>query len=105
MSGWYGFDLDGCTAHYEEWRGIEHIGAPIAPIVRMIQTLLMRGKEVRIFTARACEPKSIPYIEAWCEKHIGKKLPVTNVKDYGMIVLYDDRAIQVEENTGRIIAD
>ncbi len=28
----------------------------------------------------------------------------TNVKDYYMERLYDDRAIQVEQNTGRIIS-
>jgi hypothetical protein len=42
-------------------------------------------------------------IEAWCLEHVGEVLPVTNVKDFGMVCLYDDRAIQVEINTGRLI--
>lgn len=40
-------------------------------------------------------------IESWCVEHIGHKLPITNVKDYGMIELWDDRAVQVIPNTGR----
>lgn len=41
-------------------------------------------------------------IENWCLKHIGKKLPVTNIKDFGMIELWDDRAVQVVPNTGEV---
>jgi len=44
-------------------------------------------------------------IQEWCKKHIGQVLEVTNVKDYGMIELWDDRAVQVEMNTGRRIGD
>jgi hypothetical protein len=40
-------------------------------------------------------------IEAWCVEHIGVVLPVTNVKDFGMIELWDDRAVQVVPNTGQ----
>lgn len=40
------------------------------------------------------------HIERWCLEHIGIVLPVTNVKDYGMIELWDDRAVQVIPNTG-----
>ena len=42
-------------------------------------------------------------IKRWCKQHIGRELEVTNVKDFGMIELWDDRAIQVKKNTGRII--
>jgi len=40
-------------------------------------------------------------IAAWCKLHIGQVLPLTCTKDYGMIELWDDRAVQVEMNTGR----
>lgn len=40
-------------------------------------------------------------IQAWTLEHFGVKLPVTNAKDFGMVELWDDRAIQVEFNTGR----
>ena len=48
------------------------------------------------FTVDAITP-----IKEWCLKHIGQKLEVTNVKDFGMIELWDDRAVQVIPNTGR----
>jgi len=61
---------------------------------------------VRIFTARVSDPArpeasiSRETIEKWCELYLGKKLPVTNVKDFGMVELWDDRCIQVVTNTG-----
>jgi hypothetical protein len=30
-------------------------------------------------------------------------LPITNCKDFAMVELYDDRCVQVEANTGRLI--
>ena len=44
-------------------------------------------------------------IRQWCAKHVGRALPITCCKDYGMIELWDDRCIQVIPNTGRTIAD
>lgn len=40
-------------------------------------------------------------IKAWCLEHLGQELEVTCSKDYGMILLYDDRAVQIIPNTGR----
>ena len=34
-------------------------------------------------------------------KHLGAVLPITCVKDYGMEEIWDDRAIQMERNTGK----
>lgn len=39
-------------------------------------------------------------IQQWSRKHVGVVLPVTNLKDYGMIELWDDRCVQVRPNTG-----
>ena len=115
MSGWIGVDLDGTLAKYDKWLGPERIGEPIGPMVARVKTWLSQGKEVRIFTARMAGhglPKLgggvediISPIEAWCLEHIGQVLPVTNVKDFGMIELWDDRAVQVEMNTGRRIGE
>lgn len=114
-SGWIGVDLDGTLAEYNGWAGEEHVGAPVPAMVERVRAWLAAGREVRIFTARVTEgalnldgtPHSTAavraLIEDWCERHIGQRLPVTNVKDYGMIELYDDRAVQVEPNTGRLI--
>jgi hypothetical protein len=103
--GWVGFDLDGTLAVYDEWRGATHIGEPIMPNVKRAQRYLQDGIEVRIFTARADGGLDLEEvtnaIQDWTEKHIGRRLAVTNRKDFGMIRLYDDRAIQVEFNTGR----
>jgi hypothetical protein len=114
-SGWIGVDLDGTLAKYEGWNG--GIGDPIPLMVERVKKWIVEGVEVRIFTARvgfgagysaesnrsddenfANEQRAL--IEAWCEKHVGKKLPVTAVKDFRMIELWDDRAIQVILNTG-----
>lgn len=42
-------------------------------------------------------------IRGWCREHIGQELPVTCIKDFAMLLLYDDRAVHVERNTGRIL--
>lgn len=60
-----------------------------------------RRIEVRIFTARASLPEAIPYIEEWCEKFIGQKLKVTNVKDFECLEIWDDRAVGVLLNYGQ----
>lgn len=101
MGGWIGVDLDGTLAEYDQWRGIEHIGLPIPAMAFRVKNWLANDHDVKIFTARACAPEAIPFIEAWCVQHFGRKLPVTNVKDFAMIELWDDRAIQVEANTGK----
>jgi hypothetical protein len=106
VNGWIGVDLDGTLAHYDEWEGIDVIGAPIIPMVNRVKSWLAEGIEVRIFTARVGGPADLaatarPQIERWCREHIGQKLTVTATKDFGMYELWDDRAVQVERNTGR----
>jgi hypothetical protein len=106
MHGWIGVDLDGTLAHYDDWEGIEHIGAPIGPMVKRVKAWLDQGIEVRIFTARvggSPEQAAIarPHIERWCREHLGETLPITATKDFGMYELWDDRVVQVECNTGR----
>lgn len=101
MSGWIGVDLDGTLAEYGGWKGPDHIGEPIGPMLDRVKAWLTAGVEVRIFTARACVPDHVAPVERWCLKHIGRMLKVTNVKDFGMVQLWDDRAVQVIFNTGR----
>lgn len=111
---WIGVDLDGTLAHYDGWKGISHVGAPIPAMVERVQRWLSEGKDVRIFTARVCtnlergdlEAHSARLaIELWCVEHIGRVLPVTNVKDFGMVELYDDRCKQVVANTGQLVEE
>jgi hypothetical protein len=121
MEGWIAVDLDGTLAEYHGWEGVENIGAPIAPMIERVKAWLSEGRDVRIFTARVDGgatalamgnelgekfrdvDRARSFIEQWCEKYIGQRLPVTNVKDYGMIQLWDDRAVQIETNTGKIL--
>ena len=99
MSGWIGVDLDGTLAHYEGWNGGE-IGPPIGAMLFRVKKWIADGREVRIFTARASAPEMVPAVQAWCAEHVGVVLPVTNVKDFAMVELWDDRAIRVPANTG-----
>jgi hypothetical protein len=106
--GWIGVDLDGTLAEYHGWTSKTHIGAPIPAMVERVKQWLREDKEVKIFTARATTWARSAELDAevemairdWCEKHIGQKLPVTNMKDMNMIELWDDRCVQVEPNTG-----
>src|ERR1700761_8326794 len=100
--GWIGVDLDGKLAKYDRWIGPHHIGEPIPKMVERVKKWLSQSRDVRIFTARASDPdpRVIKTIQSWCLLHIGQELPVTNVKDYEMIELWDDRAVQVIPNTG-----
>lgn len=116
--GWIGVDLDGTLAEYHGWVSEEHIGDPVPKMLARVKKWIAEGKDVRIFTARADggtvalsmgNPAGEKFrdverikgiIRAWCVKHIGCELPITNTKDYGMIELWDDRAVQVVPNTG-----
>ncbi len=99
MNGWIGVDLDGTLAFWE--KNGKGIGEPVPLMLERVKKWLINGWDVRIFTARAAmDPKQIPEIEKWCEIHLGCCLPVTCQKDGAMIELWDDRAVQIERNTG-----
>lgn len=104
-NGWIGVDLDGTLAHYDGWQGREHIGDPITPMLERVLAWLTAGQRVKIFTARvsgelSAAASSRRYIEAWLERHGIGGLEVTNVKDFEMTELWDDRAVRVVFNTG-----
>jgi hypothetical protein len=101
---WIGVDLDGTLAHYERWVGIHHIGEPIEPMLLRVKRWVAEGALVKIFTARMCHPGAEIPIQDWLERHGLPRLECTNVKDYGMLTLWDDRAIQVQHNVGEPVA-
>jgi hypothetical protein len=113
IAPWIGIDLDGTLAIYDGWNGPEHIGAPVPKMLKLVRELLADGNKVKIFTARVftdgtpdlTEKANRARVEivAWCKKYFERELEVTCMKDFGMILLYDDRCRQVETNTGRII--
>lgn len=116
MKGWIGVDLDGTLARYDGWKGPTHIGEPIPLMVMRVKQWLSEGTDVRIFTARVHDLERnfdgsandadvrLKVIQDWCLECIGVVLPVTCKKDYGMIELWDDRAVQVVPNTGEMVS-
>lgn len=120
---WIGVDLDGTLAHYDGWKGVENIGEPIRPMLERVKKWLEAGEDVRIFTARVFplntfERGGTPIITIeesekhadaykagvkiydWCERYVGRILPITCRKDYAMKELWDDRAVTVMHNRG-----
>ena len=102
MGGWIGVDLDGTLAHYEGW-GDGGIGEPILPMIGRVRDWLLKGREVRIVTARANMPEETAKVREWLDSHGLQEVGITSSKDFGMIELWDDRAVTVERNTGRIV--
>lgn len=108
--GWIGVDLDGTLAYYDGWVDMTHIGAPIPLMVKRIKDWLKAGQEVKIFTARVSQKyydENVMVrqaIKIWLVDEAGlPPLEITNVKDFQMIELWDDRAVQVIPNTGKAI--
>jgi FMN phosphatase YigB (HAD superfamily) len=97
--GWIGFDFDGTLATHRS--GQQELGEPVPNMVALAKQYLAQGYEIRIVTARATHPVWRSEIRDWCFKHLGVMVEVTNQKDWDMLLLYDDRAIAVESNTGR----
>ncbi len=105
---WIGVDLDGTLAEHEVGSFSPYrVGRPIPLMVRRVRKWISEGVEVRIVTARATpgadgkpDRAAIYAIELWCKSVLGQKLRVTNQKDYGMLELWDDRAVGVERDTG-----
>ena len=108
MKGWYGVDLDGTLAEYDSWKGPEHIGAPIIPMVWIVQYHISRGDTVKIFTARVASGNpdretARHAIAKWTKIIFGRELEATAEKDMGLIAYYDDRAVQVVPNMGKVV--
>ena len=108
--GWIAVDLDGTLAYYDHWRGVEHVGEPIVPMLERVRGWIAAGVEVRIFTARVSPQfedriEAAQHIQDWCARQGLPRLRVTCEKDFQMIEQWDDRAVQVVPNTGRTLAE
>jgi len=106
-SGWIGCDLDGTLAKYPNPYGHNLIGRPVPLMLQRVQRWLAEGRQVKIVTARVAS--SLPMeevvrarkmITSWLELNLGQALPIVSEKDYSMVELWDDRAVQVITNTG-----
>jgi hypothetical protein len=107
---WVGVDFDGTLAIYRDGMGPTELGEPLAPMVARVKAWLADGIDVQIVTARVADSawnrnrrKQVDAalaIEKWCYVHLGVGLKVRADKDQYMRELWDDRARQVEYNTG-----
>lgn len=98
---WIGVDLDGTLAQDGPWKGDDHVGRPVPLMLARVKFWLSKGMTVKIVTARAAKPELIPAVKKWLEEQGLPDMEVTNGKDFDMIELWDDRAVQVVQNTGR----
>lgn len=110
--GWVGVDLDGTLAKYTGQ--VYDIGEPIPLMVERVKEMLAQGKDVRIMTARvgrgsgkfgfggdeAFIRAQEALIANWCQRNLGRELPITASKDFQMVELWDDLARRVIYNTG-----
>ena len=101
--GWIGVDLDGTLAFHDANSPMIRIGKPVPLMLRRVKNMITEGHRVKIFTARAQDSEQIRLIRKWLLKNDLPALEITNIKDYNMIKLFDDRAVQVEPNTGKLI--
>ena len=109
--------MDGTLAAYHGWPADGGIGPPIPKMVARVRAWLAEGRDVRIFTARVStcgqyseESRQVAngdfarqqtvLIQDWCQQHIGRRLRVVCEKDFEMEILWDDRCVRVETNTG-----
>ena len=105
---WIAVDLDGTLAEYDGFKGPTVIGAPIPAMLERVQRWHQEGRTVLIFSSRVSHPddgeQCREAIERWCAEHLGWTPAVTATKDYRIGEFWDDRAVLVEANTGRVLA-
>lgn len=101
MDGTIYVDLDGTLAQYEKWESPEIIGEPIPAMMDRVKRWIMDGRRVKIFTARFVEHHG--HVREWLFRHGIGGIEVTNVKGIDGLEFWDDRAVSVEKNTGRVL--
>jgi len=102
---WIGVDLDSTLAIKPKMvDGIPAIGKPVPAMKARVMAWIADGKKVKIFTARADSTGAIPAVERWLKRYGFPALEITNKKDRYCTAIYDDIAVTVEKNTGRLLA-
>jgi len=99
MNKWIGVDLDGTLAVHTNRAG-GPIGKPLPDMMRRVKSWLSKGKEVRIFTARADSAVERAKVAKWLKDNGLPALAITNKKDWQMQELWDDRAVRVIRDKG-----
>ncbi len=97
-------DLDGTLAKSRAGVSFDpnHIGAPVKKMMARVKDFLEQGKDVALFTARASDPKNIPPVRRWLDRHGLQAVKITHEKTPDLEVIYDDRAKGVHKNRGTI---
>ena len=95
---WIAVDFDGTLAK----RATRGIGEPINTMWARVHRWRTQGYEVRIFTVRAHTAAGVAAVKQWLRDNGLPQLEVTNVKAPGLIALWDDKAVRVQPDTGRV---
>lgn len=108
--GWIAVDLDNTLATYDKFHGLGHIGPPVPLMVERIKAILNAGDyDVKLFSARVSDPEwesvGLPAWQQWSQKYLGTVLEATNSKDFDTLEIWDDKAVQVEKNTGEFTVE
>jgi hypothetical protein len=105
----HAFDLDGTLAIDDEPKNHNYIGPAIPSMIERVHKMLDDGENVEIFTARVYPGKhSTPEftIRQWLYFNgLPPSLNITCLKHRKIAYIWDDRAIQVIPNTGKILQE
>ena len=100
-------DLDGTLAHYDGWKGVDHIGPVITPMKLKVLDWIQQGHKVEIYTARVSVPREEAdaryHIDKWLRENGLPDLEITCIKKKEFQEFYDDRAFRVIHNTGIVL--
>ncbi len=98
-------DLDGTLAHWNPGEDYDasKIGKPIKPMLDRVKRWVSEGKEVVIHTARVGDSGAFPHIHAWLREQGLPELRITNKKLKEGEEFWDDRAVAIQRNTGKIL--
>lgn len=104
MDPWVGFDFDGTLVTYPPKAGQEY-GDDIPVALTQLRIIRNMGMKVKIVTARAGCPETAFYTHVikWLYDHGLSDVDITDRKDYGMLLLFDDRAITMKD--GAVLTD
>lgn len=102
--GYVAFDFDKTIAVRNSGDSIFKAGAPIRAMVDLMKKYLSEGRKVKVLTARKGELQQRPVVK-FLKDNGFPPLEVINCKDSNLDILYDDKCIQVELNTGELTID
>jgi hypothetical protein len=99
---WTGVDLDGTLAYYNRSYSSDVIGEPVPAMMAFVKKMIKHGKRVKIFTARIQDPEQLSIIKNWLKENGLPELEITNVKDFYMHRIYDDRFKSFSSRWGNV---